>query len=155
MAFDLSYGAAPLDCAGCDVVLALGTTGTFDFNSGNDPQFAGLVAHLTNGIDEGFLTGITLYSAGSFLAGGGQIQLESLVFPGNMDFVGHTIDFVRLEILSNAITPTREDGLNGIRIDFDVKWTVFGDDPAPVPEPAIAVLLGTGVLAVVRARRRR
>jgi MYXO-CTERM domain-containing protein len=155
MAFDLSYGAAPLDCAGCDVVLALGATGVFDFDSTNDAQFAGLVAHLTNGIDEGLLTGISLYSAGSFLAGGGQVPLESSVFPGNTDFAGHTIDFVRLEILSNVITAIQIDGVDGIQAAFSLKWTVFGDDPTPVAEPGTSALLAAGVLAAVRARRRR
>src|SRR6185295_20094874 len=98
MSFMLDYGSPPADCAGCGVILPLGTTGTFDYNSSNDLQFDGLVAHLTNGIDELIVLEVGVYAGTSFLAGGGLVPFEFSVLPGNTDLAGHTIDFIRLEV---------------------------------------------------------
>jgi hypothetical protein len=161
ISFDFGYGLPLLtaNCVGCGMILPIspGTTGTFDFNSGNAPGFAGFVTRITNGVNETLSTGLNVFAGATFRGSSGFAPLEFTRLPGGTDLAGHTIDFVRLEILKDDVTAASGTGTVGFTLDFDTKWTIFGDDTGSTeaPEPTSMVLLGTGVAGLVARQRRR
>jgi hypothetical protein len=153
MAFTLEYAFGP--CLGCDEVMALGTTGVTDFSAASAAAFTDLVARLTNGVDESLETWVKWYSGIHERGGSGFVPLESTRV-GSPDLAGHTIEFIRREITRNDVSQmTFGGGQPGVRSDFSVRWTFYGDDPVQAPEPTSALLFSVGLLGVTAMRRRR
>lgn len=88
--------------------------GMFDFNVTNDPDFASLIACLTDSFEEDILSST---HAGS--GGGGNRVLESTAFGA---ISGHTIDFIRLVV--EAITITNNGSFS--MYTETVHWELWG-----------------------------
>jgi len=152
-------GNPPQGCLGCDFVWSIGQTGQVDLNITNSPNWADLISHLTNGIDEiiysshGQFSGTTLISPG-WGAGG---SMESGAFTATPDLMGRNIDFIRHIMLGSIATISP----NSYEFEYQAKWEIWGTGtplpspipppPLPTPEPPSLVLLGLACAGVIAA----
>jgi hypothetical protein len=125
------------------------SSGSYDFNSGNSPEFADLVQILTNGIDDE----IVLLTHIEFYGGGGEGMLESEWGFGNPDLAGNQIDFIRLVVHDLSIQPYSNPPYGeGLQWNSHITWEFWG---TPLPEPASAFLLLCGSALFRRSPRSR
>jgi len=108
--------------------------GSVVFDSGNEPDWNGFVTALTNGTDEPLAWHI---KAGGMLLPSN--RTESQRFGTTPDFLGVTIDSIRLDV-------TSLDYLSHLSADITV--SVYG-----TPEPGTVLLFGLGALGLIRRRR--
>jgi hypothetical protein len=156
-----------MPCLGCDLLLPLGFTGTVDFNAGTDGEnFSRFVEMLTDGEARLLYVLGGLAGGGAVNAGGGQAQTDFNWFGGTQSALAlqtWTIDYIRLNVLINDITPYPDGGFANT---YTLEWVFDGtgtslmpppDGPARVPEPATALyLISAGLLGLIsRAKRFR
>lgn len=135
-----------------------GFYGSLNFNTNPDSNFitlSGCIPGLSVGLDangncdpiellSGSFTGFTSTSNGLLLAAGIDVKAQELLdainWPADLPW-----EFFGFSMTTSGLNP---DGTPGAVISTDIRNTA-------VPEPATMMLLGTGLLAAFRARRRQ
>ena len=119
---------------GGNFFVALGTTGSFDFNAQNSVNFNGIVAQLTDGIDDFLEAYFHLRTAEGKGHGAGTGGPESKVLGGLLQ--GRSVDFIRLRIEDSNFSPRD----SGWRYNPQFTWEIWGtgeplEPPPPSPNP--------------------
>jgi hypothetical protein len=119
---------------GGNFFVALGTTGSFDFNAQNSANFNGIVAQLTDGIDDFLEAYFHLRTAEGRGHGAGTGGPESKVLGGLLQ--GRSVDFIRLRIEDSNLSPRD----SGWRYNPQFTWEIWGtgeplEPPPPSPNP--------------------
>jgi len=146
------------------VAINIGPNTTANINppaivSNAGPNNAGVLTMTFSSLVDTFGYGYALQGAGTILNGttlslfNGATQVGTLTFtatpdpnvPGGFAGIQSTLPFNRVEATFNSVSAA-SFALDNIR---------RGPAVAAVPEPTSLVLLGTGVLAIIRARRRQ
>jgi hypothetical protein len=130
---------------------------TFAADSSSDPDFAHIVSILTNGVDDQQMNFALLTPEGTGLV---DSALQSDFFTGldprlGPDLFGYTVTRITFTIDRLRFLPTDDPDQVGT---IEGRFTYgFEGEPPPIPEPATATLLATGLawLAVRRRRARR
>lgn len=114
-----------------------GETGSYDFHAGDDPDFPGAAALLSNGRDDR----IEVREENFGLGVGGK---ESVVLDTHPDVYPNAVDFLRLVVLLLYIASVD----NRTWIEFEIEWQIWGHAAPPGP-PAVLDAVATVIVAAV------